>query len=417
MKKVIKYTLLTFLSICSVKIYGQWSIIFDDSDHEPFVDITFVSKDTGFALTSSKIYRTIDKGATWNIVNESTESPFYRSISFGSSQVGYVVGDLANSALITIDGGTNWESIDGMGSNLQNILDVFCVSENRCFAAKYFVLGSVLSTSDGFLNYDYSNFGCANFNSIYFIDLDTGYACGWDCGGMILKKTINGGEDWENISIDGSDFGNKIYFPTSLVGFCITDNGSNFYRTADYGGTWNSVPYPYENGWLINLDFISEDTGYVTGEKHLDIIDPIDSIWGSISKTTNSGLFWTEESIDATVGSVLTIHCLDDKNCFAGTNDGKILSNQFSDTSTYIQEDTYLQDISVFPNPAENYIILKCPHSELINSITTYNLLGQIVNLKFGPDLLANTDELTPSYYITEVLINNNLVRIDWIKQ
>src|SRR5207248_407983 len=109
----------------------------------------FVNSNTGYALDGSRIYKTIDGGNSWLSYSVISPQNYVYSIFFPSPDTGFAAGNGA--------GGT----------------------------------GKIFSTSNGGLNWNLSlTQNQSSFYSVYFLDVNTGYVCGYN--GIILKTT-NGG--------------------------------------------------------------------------------------------------------------------------------------------------------------------------------------------------------------------------------
>jgi photosystem II stability/assembly factor-like uncharacterized protein len=84
-----------------------------------------------------------------------------------------------------------------------------------------------------------------------------------------------------------------VYFLNDSVGYLAGSDGlfrnALFMKSVDGGSSWQHVPGISGNGkFLGDIEFISEDTGFVCGEP------------GLLYKTTDGGLTWTSKHLPTT---------------------------------------------------------------------------------------------------------------------
>jgi photosystem II stability/assembly factor-like uncharacterized protein len=101
-----------------------------------------------------------------------------------------------------------------------------------------------------------------DYNSVYFINPDTGFVCGsvylgWD--GVILR-TMNGGISWDTTFLGYSLA--DISFINDSVGFTGGQDGG-IYKTTDTGNNWNFLGSFGNNNDFSNIYFLNQDTGIV----------------------------------------------------------------------------------------------------------------------------------------------------------
>ena len=203
---------------------------------QPFItdiqEITFITSQIGFLITSTGLYKTIDGGETWT----STFSAPCISISFPSQNVGYLHGD-SNSIFKTIDGGETW-TLSTPNANPGNI--------------------SIVST-------------------MFFTAEDKGFFGGYYYGAF--TKTLDGGATWNCINTDcQSDIGvgiRSIYFSSATIGYAVCQSQNNILKTVDGGETWTSQNIA--EATLNDVFFIDENVGFIVGSS------------GEIFKTENGG--------------------------------------------------------------------------------------------------------------------------------
>lgn len=99
-------------------------------------------------------------------------------------------------------------------------------------------------------------------------------------------------QTWSIKHTNNSEYYYNVHFPTYAVGYAV---GTNVIaKTTDTGNTWTdiNVALPVPNGFLMDVFFISKDTGYVAGG-NLTAGQPPSPGNGFIMRTTNGGTTWS----------------------------------------------------------------------------------------------------------------------------
>ena len=159
--------------------------------------------------------KTIDGGLHWNTFSLGTNLNL-NCIGFVNSSVGYIAGNAGNF-FKSVDGGLTWSQVNsGITTDIKSL---YFINENTGFTCG----NGIYKTVDGGQSWNRIYDPYYNFNSIFFRDAMTGYACG--AAGTILI-TVDGGDTWmQQISGTGVD----------LSAICI--NSSNY----AYAGPFNSA--------------------------------------------------------------------------------------------------------------------------------------------------------------------------------
>lgn len=341
--------------------------------------------ETNDSITS--LFRSTDRGITWDNLVDMPFSAWLRSISFPNASVGYVVG-WAGKIYKTLDGGANWSLLHATG-----------VAGNRHFNGVYFVdsnigyivggnksgdsIQTILKTNDGGVNWSVQRDNLGSWlNSIYFTDSNTGFAVG-DNG--TLLKTTNGGLNWNAITITGgvgTRNYKKIYFTSNAVGFIVGGNPQNdsirtILKTMDAGLTWNVI-LDEINPMLNDLDFSNTSSAISVGNNGVALF------------SLNSGETWTTLNIPDSINDNRDIFAVDflnsDFGIVAGVA-GKLLiyNNNLPISPTCITEDAvkYL-DGHVKINGAVN-----------ANSSATSVAFEYGTSLSLGTSVSASSNNLT----------------------
>lgn len=118
-----------------------------------------------------------------------------------------------------------------------------------------------------------------NFNSIFFVNSDTGVVVGEN--GAILKTT-DGGSNWSVITSGTTETLNSVKFPSDSISYIVGNNGT-ILKSTDGGDSWNNQTSP-AMGHLMSVSYINNDTVLVVGNGGSEYI---------ILKTVDGGTNWT----------------------------------------------------------------------------------------------------------------------------
>jgi photosystem II stability/assembly factor-like uncharacterized protein len=236
----------------------------------PFYDICF-QNNTGYAITGSKLYRSVDGGSNWNSIAMPTHA-FVR-VGMGS-EANAVILSTAGKIIYTHNGGMNFDSTSIADEDL---VDVFFVAP----AIAYAVGKSLWKTTDGGSSwaklYEFYNYGF--YQTLFFLDEQTGWVLRSDG----LFKTANGGMSWQKIPMSSFyDFGaNSVFFKNANNGY-ISDYNT-LIRTKNGGATWDTLYSTLSE--IHDIRFVTDNIGYVTD--HHRILKTID---GGTNWTVDVGL-------------------------------------------------------------------------------------------------------------------------------
>jgi photosystem II stability/assembly factor-like uncharacterized protein len=230
-------------------------------------------------------------GDSWKWQYPKPQGNTLRDIYVFNQNTAIAVGDFG-TVIKTANGGTNWDVQHHVGGTDVGLNCVHFIDELNGWAVGGNVL---LKTGDGGKTwYQLKTDTTLGYNSVYFIDADTGFVFGED--GIILRTT-NGGISWDTHSID--DYiglyldvfrFNAVMFVDKQTGFLIGYGyyGNEIYKTTDCGRTWQwneqiIMPKIYTD--LKDINFIDKNNGFIVSDA------------GIFLKTTDGGNSWQRDSI------------------------------------------------------------------------------------------------------------------------
>jgi photosystem II stability/assembly factor-like uncharacterized protein len=248
--------------------------------------------------------------AQWVQQNSITTSDLY-SVYFTNVNVGYAAGMTGDTILKTTDGGTIW----------------------------------VPQTA----HWGYS---------VHFPNTDTGYIASTYCGTSYacwckMFKTIDGGENWEDLPVDITGSLLSVHFPKTHTGYAVGFRRKDNFPTPDYqsfivktingGGSWIEChTFPWNSGYQNSVYFINVDTGYIAGDV--------------ILKTTDGGITWVTQNSGYDLNS---IYFTDANTGFAVGYNGTILKTTDGGTNWVAQNSNSTRKLSSvhFPSADSGYVV------------------------------------------------------------
>ncbi|MBU0561538.1 MAG: T9SS type A sorting domain-containing protein [Bacteroidetes bacterium] len=249
---------------------AEWTPVTNIGQYS-FYDVFFIGEDTGWALTSSKIFSTSDGGINW--VEQIGGLSSMKSIYFVDYMNGWAVGS-QGKILKTTDGGLNWLNVGGLVNKY--LYDIYFYDLLNGWVAVED--GSILKSIDGGNNWEIINIPTSSdVKKVFFPDPLIGYAIAADFGEFY--KSFDGGVNWLQLNLSGGQNGDpvSIYFINQDIGWLITSH-SNCLKTIDGGANWTSVEVAQE--YLKDVVFLDEQTGWIAGSN------------GFTSRTMDGGSTW-----------------------------------------------------------------------------------------------------------------------------
>ena len=241
--------------------------------------IQFLNTNTGYASgESGTVIKTTNAGQTWTLQNSGTQT-FLFAMNFSDEDNGYASG---NGAVVTktTDGGASWNLVSSIPGGYAT-RSLYFLDANTGFAGN--AMGQAFKTNDGGQSWALSqldNTYGSYIESIYFINNNTGYACGgieqWER--KCIYKTTDAGNTWVQQFY-------TVGYPLYGISFSSVNNGISVgtdgeaYKTTNGGTNWNELKSTATDLTLSKIFFPTADTGYAVA-------------YGTVIKTTNGGINW-----------------------------------------------------------------------------------------------------------------------------
>jgi len=230
---------------------------------------------TGWVITTDRIYGSLDSGQSWTIQYQSNDGLGLWSVFPVNHLIAYVVGDYGK-ILFTSNAGQNWQVQNSPAISYH--FGVFFRNATLGWIAGD--VGNIMKTTDGGTSWQLkSTPSSSRLYDVFFIDDLEGWAVGQN--GAIIHS-IDGGESWQTQTSGTGSRLHGVYFLNPDTGFVVGWSGQ-VRRTVNGGTSWNALSVPI-NDYFYDIDFVDAQNGIIVG-------------WnGSCLKTTNGGSSWTTDS-------------------------------------------------------------------------------------------------------------------------
>lgn len=259
--------------------------------------ILFINSNTGFVCgNGGRVYKSINGGSNWNLINSGLDTSTLNSISFKDEFNGVVVSE-NGKIYTTINGGTSW--------TLESIS-----SSRKLLKVKYYVDGILVSGEYGtlLLKPNFSSWSQINTNIISDIrgisgtSLSETHICG---GGGFIRNNKSGSTNFLNFEINPmmANLVDIFYFNSSL-GFAVSSLNKAVIKTTNSGLSWE-LP----NGATVNMTWQSKPgaSGGFLGQNLCNHPTNRNTIFTNFSGRTyvsrNRGETWTQVGVQIPGGT------------------------------------------------------------------------------------------------------------------
>jgi photosystem II stability/assembly factor-like uncharacterized protein len=284
--------------------------------------MSFINSTTGVAgCSDGRIYRTVDGGNTWNFAL-CPSSIDVKSIKFIDENTGFGFGT-GSVYIKTTDGGANWDeyaintgsirlysdadvtpngnihAVGTYGAMIRStnsgasfvsqpfvtehtICNIKFVNSTTGYAVAGFGAGDILKTTNAGETWvsQVSSYTLPLYG-ISFLNEQTGYLA----GSINLKKTTNGGTNWQDVyTSTTNEIFTDIFFTNPNTGYASGTYGK-LLKTTNGGATWNPSVIPIPGTLVNSLYFVNDNTGFAVGD------------YNSAVKTTDGGASWTAMNV------------------------------------------------------------------------------------------------------------------------
>ena len=261
-------------------ISGWTGTILNVPPNNAYYSVFFTDTLNGWASGyAGKIIHTTDGGQTWvdQVVPYTTD--YYR-MYFIDSETGWLAGGDPGGfpsyidhrvILKTSNGGTTWNM--QYGEAYESLLrSIYFVDQNNGYATGE--SGIIMKTTNGGSSWSQNEIPSFHFYDIFFADNLTGWVTGYYLGlphYPAVFKTTDGGASWTETQFGADESLSSVYFTDLNNGWAVGGNSSGgiVYYTSDGGDNWALQNIPSVNS-LYRVFFCDANCGWASG--HLGTI-------------------------------------------------------------------------------------------------------------------------------------------------
>jgi photosystem II stability/assembly factor-like uncharacterized protein len=244
------------------------------------ISISLINEDTGFTISSYRLFRTVNAGVNWSIANPvgcSTDALAGSSdlvdVKCYSPQSSYRLIHIVQPTLYNMtylsqstNGGISWDGPRSYSSQAMLILGICEVQGVTYISTGPYGAGShapeiLRNDGSGWVRiYTSNTIGTA---ALSFANQNTGIALGYYTNPPTYLRTTDGGLTWSNNTTGSTKSIRAIQLLQSGTGY-IAGDSSFLIRTTNFGANWLLISNN-SNAYLFQIQFIDDVTGWVIG--------------------------------------------------------------------------------------------------------------------------------------------------------
>ncbi|MGY8952934.1 MAG: T9SS type A sorting domain-containing protein, partial [Flavobacteriales bacterium] len=384
-KSITMKNIITILLVAlTLNSFGQWETLNSEST-EWLRGIAFTDKQTGIVVgQNGTILRTTDAGDAWTKIASGTTKSIH-SVYMVDSDYGYATG-IDGLILKTIDGGLNWSDVSYGNRNLHQAH--FLTRQLGYVAGQ---LGALYKTLDGGNSWDTLSIPHNGLVYLFFHNADTGYVSGLGRNDAIIKTT-DGGANWTNLHSTVLAEYSSILFTNLDTGFVCTSTPkpTQILRTEDAGQTWNIVHSGVKDG-LYAIRFPSTKIGYSCGGYSGSSI---------MLKTSDAGSTWASQNT-GNANPLFDCFFLNDTLGYAVGMNGTIIKT--TSDIVGIRSENSLSSVNIYPNPTSDYLNISGINSTNLE-VTILDFNGKILlEESLESDRSISVENLSKGTYLISI--------------
>lgn len=411
-------------------------------------DIIFINDSAGYTVGAGGVVMYSNSaGENWQVVQEGAVRVF--EASFPNEETAYAT--TGNSLFKSNTGGEDWNYLSAPSEALFN----YVVRIGFIDSLQGFALGfgnQYVKTEDGFDSFETGTLPETFFFSNKYVGVWNNriYIAGTTSNDFANKLiyTDDMGASWSNVDIglEGSFINN---FHVLDDGTLIVQSDFDLIYSEDDGSSWNSIlnlPMSIQNSVFLNSDigytFTSEDLNQGQVRRIVDIRNPIieivpilpvtDSAFilgvlpingttlyaygyqrdgfqalGAIWKSTDSGQTWQEEQFPVDIAGNIKQMKFTGNSVLALASQGQILRSSL-DVLTSIEKRYDHLDLVVYPNPANNFVIIQHNLNREFE-LTLFSLQGELIikKLLHRKEYRLDISHLQSGVYVIKAMIED----------
>ncbi len=412
------YFFISFLSILSwpnfsgiTTAQNSWRFADDAPTATRFDDIYFTNDSTAFIGQDGEIYKSIDRGETWQEIGELPHNAYIRSIEFIDDNVGFIgtiFDDVGGKGFYTTtNGGISWTRIDnkvtggmfgicGLDHIGSTIIGVGIYSE----PAKFYI-----SKDAGASWVSKTVTEAAALVDCHMINDSTYLVAGSsnpERRANILKTT-DWGATWTQVAHSGAptSYCWKLSLDNNLFGLASIEFSNTAFVTQDQGNSWEEI-FINENAGALNFGgtaFLNNNIGWVADQWNPGIYETIDG-----------GNNWNYLDFGSAINRIKIL----DNNTAIAVGKTVYIYDPIRLGTSAPKEETVFHSMTINPNPAKDVLNISLnifQHTAVRLDLMDQN--GALIRELFGSSLdkgfwskQYNIDNLKPGNYFVWLRTN-----------
>ncbi|RPI16580.1 MAG: T9SS C-terminal target domain-containing protein [Ignavibacteriae bacterium] len=323
--------------------------------------LKFLNKNTGYAISGTKLLRTSNGGNNWFSLNTAS-SYSLNALSVVDNNIIFVAGgELSGGSPVlfkSTNSGLSWVSQNSQQPH--GICSIYFVNPNVGYCMSW---QGISKTTNGGNNWISIGSLTGSVKSLYFVNENTGFVSAFTAA----HKTTNGGMNWTTIPADGE----SIFFLNENTGYAA-GMGMMIRKTTNGGINW-VIQAQSSDGWrFYGIHFFNSQIGYAIGD------------FGAIAKTTNGGINWYYQK-SPTNNLLASVYVTDTNECYVSGVNNTILKTTNGGVPIGIEPITsekpiYFSLSQNYPNPFNPSTTIKFDIPKSLHvKIVVYDLLGREV--------------------------------------
>jgi len=381
MKRLMLILLLILVSPV-IKAQSGWNITTIDLTIN-LSDIKFFNSSTGLIYSDYGLIKTTNGGLNWVINNYQLTSSYFicnQNVIYSS----YYINSFPPSGGIqkTTNGGLSWTAIASTGYS--GVSNFYFINENTGWCTSNYLLYRTENGNN--FTTDSLPVSPGSTNSLYFTSPNTGYFYG---SNKYLYKSTNKGTNWVLRGMPDMVMTNYLFTDTSNIYMCgyFSNANSGLIRKSTNGGlNWNTI-LSSDSTLIHKIFFLNSLTGYAIGN------------YKYVFRTSNGGNNWTIQTPDTSaLCGIKSISFINPYTGWLAGNYGKVY-NTTNGGSTFANNTTEIVNnynlCQNYPNPFNpmcNVQFTMCNAGNV--KIVVYDVMGREVQTLVDERLSAGTYEV-----------------------
>jgi photosystem II stability/assembly factor-like uncharacterized protein len=359
--------------------------------------ICFKDASNGIAVNSSgQVSKTTNGGDEWVTITSDLPSQAFKIIYISGKYYAALYEGIYSSS----NDGANWTIMPGSPINC---FDVYFSSATLGAAG--------ISGGSGYYSSGWTQNSSDEIRKFSFVNANIGFALGMT-GGEVddVFKTTDGGNSWTPLNTN-SIYGNSIWFINKDTGFVCGFNGM-IMRTRNGGILWDtlktSIPSYIS---LYSMGFSDKNNGYVVGD------------YGFIAKTKDGGNTWSQ--ISSPTGNTLNTIAYFNSVWYTGGSDGiyklynfitedTVFINHASGSTASFQVSASSAWTLRADNPSLSLSATSGSSTQNITVTANKSLLNQYDSLEYIYGTMTLTGKVTHKVNIGPKILKHDILYVDY---